>query len=395
MNQCCSTLTAIASLSALSFGAAMPAKAASLSDLGTQPAILAGEFPDSPTNRIDPNIPSSPYAGVGSLNLISPELGQAFLCSGTAISPLHVLTAAHCLDVIENDNTFVDLQPENVTFNLHITGDFSHQFSAIDLAVFPDFLGFENTLEHDLAIVTLNEVLPDEVPLYELYRQPVAAGDIFNLVGYGTSGDGINGYTTLANAARKRVGQNRVEDTGFFSFIIPDDIFLLDFDDPDIPTDLLTPFSPLNANDFSLGNELETIAAPGDSGGPSFIQTGNSLALAGVNTFVFAPFSFDRFNQLPEAQQGVFGTFSGGVVVSQSNKLDWIDTYVQTQLEVLLPDEDMGEGAGDDDGGSNGDGGTGGNGSGETSVPEPGAVSGLLLLAIALLGRRWQQRLKG
>ena len=147
MNQCCSTLTAIASLSVLSFGAAaMSAKAASLSDLGAQPAILAGEFPDSPTNRIDPNIPSSPYAGVGSLNLISPELGQAFLCSGTAISPLHVLTAAHCLDVIENDSTFVDLQPENVTFNLHLTGDFSHQFSAIDLAVFPDFLGFENTL---------------------------------------------------------------------------------------------------------------------------------------------------------------------------------------------------------------------------------------------------------
>ncbi len=66
-----------------------------------QKAIIAGDPnatpPDSPANRVDPNTPDSRFAGVGSLRVNTATDG--FICTATAISPNHVLTAAHCLDV--------------------------------------------------------------------------------------------------------------------------------------------------------------------------------------------------------------------------------------------------------------------------------------------------------
>lgn len=62
-----------------------------------QKTIVAGDPvgtpSDSPSNRVDANTTSSPYAGVGSLAIQNgPNL---FICTATAISPNHVLTAAH------------------------------------------------------------------------------------------------------------------------------------------------------------------------------------------------------------------------------------------------------------------------------------------------------------
>lgn len=59
----------------------------------------------------------------------------------------------------------------------------------------------------------------------------------------------------------------------------------------------------------SLGNEIETIIGPGDSGGAALRQTANGWELVGVNTFT-------------EGYGGRFGDTGGGVLVHPY--MDWI-----------------------------------------------------------------------
>jgi hypothetical protein len=117
----------------------------------------------------------------------------------------------------------------------------------------------------------------------------MVAGTHLYLVGYGRSGDGVNGYTTNASFTVKRTGQNIVETvTGqddaspTTSTSTAKEVFQFDFDAP------LTFGQPGG----SLGNDKETTLGGGDSGGPSFVlctdcnpALASSYSLAGVNTF--------------------------------------------------------------------------------------------------------------
>ncbi|MGJ3246914.1 MAG: SdrD B-like domain-containing protein [Elainellaceae cyanobacterium] len=300
------------------------------SQLQVQPLIIAGDPngspPDFPADRVDPNTANSPFAGVGSLS-ITPSPTQSFLCSGAAISPRHILTAAHCLDV-EGEDGIIDVQTEDVTVNLNVGSDLSTRISASALNLFPEYAGFSNGLNNDLAIVTLSDDLPANVPIYSLFREPLPPDTILTMVGYGTTGNGLVGFVEgTASAAIKRIGQNQIEDTTLLTQFIPDirENFLFDFDGPDASTNSLA----VLGSELSLGNTVEATVGPGDSGGPSFIQVGDALLLAGVNTFAFAfP---DAFAPPEEAViQGTFGSGGGGVILSAPEKLAWIDSIIGT-----------------------------------------------------------------
>ena len=59
----------------------------------------------------------------------------------------------------------------------------------------------------------------------------------------------------------------------------------------------------------SLGNNLETLIGPGDSGGPLLLDNGSGYSLVGVNTFI-------------EGYGGHFGDIGGGIVLAPY--LGWI-----------------------------------------------------------------------
>ena len=72
----------------------------------------------------------------------------------------------------------------------------------------------------------------------------------------------------------------------------------------------------------TLGNAIETMVAPGDSGGPSFIQVGASLQVLGINTFAASGVA----NQPPTY---TFGNLGGGIVAADPRFAAWLQTTTQ------------------------------------------------------------------
>jgi hypothetical protein len=329
-------------------GATLMSSFAESAPVAVAPLLQAGAPPDSPDARIDPNVPSSFFAGVVSLNIrfIDPGTGQqlSFLCSGAAITPWYILTAGHCVDPLDNGVVVDITQPGNdVRVVINDDGDFNRQTDLITadrVTMHPDFGGFgicpdgsRLCLNDDLAIVRLSVALPATIPTYLIYDQPVTPGTVFTMVGYGTTGNGIDGYTADSSSFFiKRIGANVFDvfdrdDEQNFANTSPPEVFGYDFDG--IKNGVLRDnFCERNiACSQILANDVETHLGPGDSGGPSFIQSATGAwLLVGVNTFGFT------FDYGTDATAGDFGDTGGGILIHPYR--DWI----QATTSVPEPD---------------------------------------------------------
>jgi len=253
--------------------------------------MAGGEFDlpaDSPSSRLDTE---GTYGFVGALEISSG--GYNYYGSASALSPHWVLTAGHNVDF--NDDGQVD---DGLSVNLHLPGFGS--YSASTFAVHPDFTGFGNpSIHHDLSLLYFEEPLPNL--LFPTLGTLLSLGDTATLVGFGRSGYGSYGYTTGASLTDRRVGFNIIDEfeaepsSGGI-------LFRYDFDDPD--------------SSGSLGNDIETLIGPGDSGGSLLV--GNSLV--GVNTFT-------------EGYGGLFGDMGGGIALN--NEWGWI--HETTGLAIPEP----------------------------------------------------------
>lgn len=110
--------------------------------------------------------------------------------------------------------------------------------------------------EVDLALLELTAAVPgiDPVPLY---RGRDELGLAAFIVGYGDYG--VAGMPFRRTDATRRAATNRIDDAG------PKRLFMR-FDAP------------------PSGLALEGVGAPGDSGGPAFVETNGRLSLAGVSS---------------------------------------------------------------------------------------------------------------
>jgi hypothetical protein len=266
--------------------------------LGTVPnvkGIMAGDetaLPaDSPAARLDTLGGGSPFNAVGSLAISSG--GFSYIGSATAISPNWVLTAGHNLDLNDNGSPDTGL---SINFNLPGFGT----YAASAFYTCPGFAGFGNpSIQRDLGLLYLSTPLPSGI-LFPSLQGAIQAGNEATLVGFGRSGYGNYGYTTSATLTDRRVGYNVVDS------LTPDDLgggfsalFRYDFDSPDT----------VGQAGGSLGNNLESLIGPGDSGGPLLLFDGSGYSIAGVNTFT-------------EGYGGRFGDIGGGIVLAPY--LDWI-----------------------------------------------------------------------
>jgi hypothetical protein len=252
--------------------------------LDVYPVIMAGYLKgspaDSPGERVDPNTVESPFAGVGSILISTAKTTR--IGTGAAIGPRHILTAAHVVDLNADGRVDAKDGTNGVYFVLNYGENLSHRIAVSEFDLHPDFTGFNRpAVNDDIAVLTLAEDLPEGVPIYSLPTSDLLSNTQLTMVGYGRSGNGVQGYTTLANPTVKRVGGNMVD--GFYGQDDRDkpaanEVFRFDFDGPKGNGLLGGP---------TLGNDVETQLGSGDSGGPSFVvKPDGGYVIVGVNSFV-------------------------------------------------------------------------------------------------------------
>lgn len=231
----------------------------------------------------------------------------------------HVLTAAHLFT--PDFSALNDTNSVTLRFNLPTGGIAT--IAARSWTIHPDWNGNAGR-GHDIAIIELADLAPTSLTRYDIARTADELGQTFTKVGYGRSGTGTTGSTL--NGGTKRAGQNRYDTTSTAANLalstIPNSILIYDFDNGLAANDALGTIR--NLNDLGLG-AAEAIAAPGDSGGPSF----NALnQIIGVTSYIARVSSLPG-GSLPDADtviNSTFGELGGDTRVSAY--ADWITTIV-------------------------------------------------------------------
>jgi len=276
--------------------------------------------------------------GVGRLQTPVPnDPGFAFFCTAARIGPSTFITAAHC---VTDEDTGALLSTTNQS-TIRLLGPGSTlaspqpvTFTASSVVVRPEWRGFfteatspDGRLGYDVALLNFNFVLPSWITTYDLF-----GGDPFfentTNVGYGTYGNGDQGG--IGFDGRRRWGQNAVDFyTDDFSSL-DWNILYTDFDDGTFDHDAFCFVSFFLCDPGRGPTEMGT--APGDSGGPLFIN-GQLAAVTSFGTYLCGNAQCDPASpplKDPNVTDG-FGAINGfaGVLGNE----DWIRANATTTPE--------------------------------------------------------------
>lgn len=184
---------------------------------------------------------------------------------------------------------------------------------------------------NDLAIVWLTENAPLEAERYELYRESEEIGKTFDMVGYGLSGSGSTGAQVTESVVRLKAENQFEADAATLKAWLGAGMawtpaagtqLVADFDDGTTTHDALGWL--INHAGGGLGH-CEGLVAPGDSGGPAFING----QVAGIACYTV---SLSRAGVNPDID-GVRNSSYGEVASWQrcSAYQQWIDQSIRAQ----------------------------------------------------------------
>jgi hypothetical protein len=182
-------------------------------------------------------------------------------------------------------------------------------------------------MNNDLALVWLTNPAPISAERSALFRDSTELGSAVTLVGYGLPGDGTNGHVESGSTEpTKRLAENRFDTTGealdtalgrWSSFdALPGSQLIIDFDNGSSANDALGIL--MGINDTGRG-AAEGLIAPGDSGGPAYIDN----KVAGIASYGW---SFSPNGQSADVNDTIdssFGEVAGFMRVSFYQQ--WID----------------------------------------------------------------------
>jgi hypothetical protein len=282
-------------------------------------------------------IPGTGYDGVVAVLPLDAAGNRVGLGSGALLwTGYHILTAAHVVtDPLGNVFPAVDVEfvlPPPI-------GPVTIRSSQI--IVHPQYDPFDFFV-NDIAIIVLPQAAPPGAQRYQIYRQTDEVGKIHEFAGYGNIGVGTAG-AAAAGYPNKYFGMNRYEVTGErfngLSWVdlgynipggprwAPGMLLASDFDSGQQANDAF--FRLFGIRDLGLG-AAEAMTAPGDSGGPHFI---NGL-IAGITAGILRPVVSDY--------DGALNSSFGEIAIDTrvSFYASWIDEVVGRGLagsvEVLV-----------------------------------------------------------
>lgn len=297
--------TGVALLLALSLALTANLAQARDDDLDVSPYLITVGEPQDPASA---NAGENLRNGVGSIFIEFTNAG--YICTASAIDSRHILTAAHC---VREDGDAV----QRLRFVLSAGLPAPIIIDAVSFTVHPFYditLPFYGAFAHgDIAVVELAEDLPPGIDTYDIYTGSDEFGQEARHYGHGRSGKGNKGATGGADFYYARTGLNTYEQylEPFFGDGLQDQL-LHDFDsggskhnamewwftsafkcNPDNPNNppwaqdgQCTTYKDGSYPDSKGFGKREVGIAPGDSGGPGFVNG----KIAGVHSFGFTHF---------------------------------------------------------------------------------------------------------